>query len=192
MIFQAFRKKIAWYSALKNSDPEAIQYLINSLQPSVVKRLLRYGVTDDADAEDIFMRVVEGIYRKIYQGKEPFFDDHRFEAYLLSACKKQWQKEIAKKRRVSLVTSEDLAVLKSGENPLKAIIQKEQVELLWEKFQQLGHDCQTVLRLFVIEKHSHQAIADQLDYTYDYAKKKKYRCLRKLAEMIREEPLFKK
>lgn len=176
---------ISWFSALKGAAPPAVRYLVDNLRPVVIRRLVQQGA-EVSEAEDIFMEVVEAIFRKIRKTDTPFFDDNKFESYFLQACRWHWYKKYRKKRQYPEVTTEELEVLMSRElNIEQELIQTEEAKRLWQVFEQLGADCQKVLRLFIIEEQSHEDIARQMGYSYQYAKKKKYRCFQKLTQMMK-------
>ncbi len=57
-------------------------------------------------------------------------------------------------------------------------------------FLRLGSKCQTVLQMF-FEGESLRKIAEAMNFTESYAKKRKFVCQQRLIQAISEDPLFK-
>lgn len=182
-------KKIAWFSALERSDKEAIDYLVMEIRSKIINHLCSQGA-NRAEAEDIFMDVVEAIFRKIRKLQQPFFDDDKFEAYFTKACQWQWYNKYRQKKSNIQVTNEEFDLLSNRHSIEKELLEVERSQFVWRAFQQLGSICQKILSLFLIEKESHQEIAQQMGYSYQYAKKKKYRCFLRLVEIVQSTPLY--
>jgi RNA polymerase sigma factor (sigma-70 family) len=182
-------KTIAWFSALKQSDKGAVDYLVGKIRPLVINSLCRQGA-DKPEAEDVFMTVILYLFRKILTRQVPFFDNDKFEAYFMGACQKQWLNKYSQKKRHLMVTNEELDILSNGQDIEEEILKAERTQFIWRVFQQLSSDCQNILHLFIIEEKSHEEIAEQTGSTYDYAKTKKYRCYKKFLKMIQSNPLF--
>lgn len=65
----------------------------------------------------------------------------------------------------------------------------EQRRLFFEKMKELEADCQQILRLFFARK-SMKEIAEDMDISEKYAKKKKFICKKRLIENIQQDERF--
>jgi hypothetical protein len=54
----------------------------------------------------------------------------------------------------------------------------------------MGDACRKILHLALVEKQPLMEVGEQLGYTYDYARKKKSQCQRKLVELIKDDHRF--
>lgn len=75
-------------------------------------------------------------------------------------------------------------------NALDALILADKVTLFWQMFDQLGEDCQKVMRLHFEEK-SIGEIMEIMDYSSEgYTRQAKFRCQKRLEKMIKEDARF--
>jgi hypothetical protein len=79
---------------------------------------------------------------------------------------------------------------KSDDN-IEADLEKvDEQNLFWSAFQQLGEECQKLLRLF-FDKEKMAKIAEMMGYGSEgYAKKRKFQCKEKLVELIKTDRRF--
>ena len=59
-----------------------------------------------------------------------------------------------------------------------------------DRFQALAEECRKVLQLLFNGK-SGKEIAQEMGYTEEYAKRKKYKCKLSLAQLIKQDPEYK-
>jgi DNA-directed RNA polymerase specialized sigma subunit len=74
-------------------------------------------------------------------------------------------------------------------NMQENIEQQEQLQLYRKHFKELGEKCQTILSLF-FAKVKMAEIAQKLDTSESFIKKKKFKCKEDLVSRIKSDPLF--
>lgn len=175
-------------NGLRDNDDAVIQKIFIDFKGPVIRLLMRKSATL-VEAEDIFMDALEAIYRKVR--KKPFDLEHcTFQTYLTAIWLNHWYRKCRRKKFSAGVTPEELTVLKSNEDPEQEIFEAERSKLFWDAFHQLGEACRKILQLALIDKQPLMEVGEQLGYTYDYARKKKSQCQRKLIETIKSDDRF--
>ena len=147
--------------------------------------ILNNNGTED-DAADIFQDVLLAIYDKAKNGN--FTLTCPMEAFLYLVCKNKWINEL-KKRKSSKVTISDSEGYNKSEDSFKLaeefILQQQRKKFLFEKLQELGETCKELLLLNWSEKTMY-GVAEVLNITYGYARKKKSDCIGKLIVLVKE------
>ena len=69
-------------------------------------------------------------------------------------------------------------------------VRQEQFDMYRKHFAQLSADCQKVLGMF-FKGHSLREIAQEMEFTEAYAKKRKFTCQKHLIQSIEEDSLYK-
>ncbi|MEM9889049.1 MAG: sigma-70 family RNA polymerase sigma factor [Bacteroidota bacterium] len=157
----------------------------NSL-PEVVK-YVKKNSGDLEDAKDVFQEGILLIFRKVKE--EDLVLTTSFHNFLFMICKRIWLKKLRKKG-VQTVTFEDALESNFGEDLEDQFLKTQKWQLFQAKFQELTAECQRVLKMWFNRK-STKEIALVMDYTEDYAKRKKYKCKNTLTEKIQHDPLYK-
>jgi RNA polymerase sigma factor (sigma-70 family) len=145
---------------------------------------------DEDQAQDIIQEVLITIYN---QAKTKDLKlSCPFDAYFFLLCKRRWLNEI-KKATTKEVTISDDNVYKD-ESTVEMVNQTEIFEekqsLFDEMFQKLGEKCQEVLKLSFVTK-TMEEVAQKLNVTYGYVRKKKSLCTGQLTEMIQQSSKYK-
>ena len=173
---------------IKDGDAAILGAIYARFLPPVTQLLIRRNATTP-DAEDIFEDVLVALYIRL-QEKPLILQNCKLQTYITGNCIKQWSNKSKRKKRMVEVTPELLQVLESNDHLEEELFEAEEDQLFWRQFEQMPADCQQVLRLF-FEGYSLKEIAEQKDYTYKYARKKKSVCNKQLIENIKADPLFK-
>ncbi|QNF35648.1 sigma-70 family RNA polymerase sigma factor [Adhaeribacter swui] len=143
----------------------------------------------EAEAGDIFQEALLAIsHRAKTQG---LILSCPFDAFIYSICKNLWLKVLNKKKSHSSVT--DPEEMEIGEDSLQlaeeCLIQEQRLQLLNEKLDELGGKCAELLRLNWSGK-SMEEVAEDLQISYAFARKKKVGCMDKLINLIKRDPQF--
>jgi DNA-directed RNA polymerase specialized sigma24 family protein len=178
-----------WFEGIRTANDQVLTAVFDQFQDRILQELRQKGAPA-AIAEDIFMDVLEAIFRKAQIAEAPFFEQDKFGGYLQQACLFQWYKLTRRNKFAAQVTPEELRVPSDEPTIDLELQQTERSRLFWQVFKTLDDLCQQVLRRFLVEEDSLQTIADAMGYTYEYAKKKKYRCNKELVERIKAHPLY--
>ncbi len=176
-----------------NGLAENNSYVIESIYKKFVPKVIQYIKNNSGDedrAQDIVQETLITIYNqaKIKDLKLSC----PFDAYFFLLCKRRWLNEI-KKTSHKEVTIDDDNVYKD-ESTLELI---HQTELFEEKqslfdlmFLKLGEKCQEILKTS-FETKTMEEVAEKLNISYAYARKKKSLCTGELTQMIQESNQYK-
>ena len=167
--------------------------IIDSIYKKFVPKVIYYIKSNSGDydkAQDVIQEVLVTIYD---QAKTKGLQlTCPFDAYFFLLCKRRWINEL-KKTSNKQVTKLDENVYKDDAttdmvNESEIFETKNQLfELM---FQKLGEKCQEILKTSFTTK-SMEEVAEMLQITYAYARKKKSLCMGELTKMIQESNQYK-
>ena len=161
------------------NDFEVLEAIYRECLPRVRQYVLRNNGSV-ADAKDVFQEGVVVIFKKVTKDELVLTTD--FENFLFLVCKRIWLKKLKKNERleVTLAPEKELGYEVDYEADL---LQTRKWKLFNQKFTLLTDECQRVLKMLFAGQSS-KAIANEMGYTEEYAKRKKYRCKKSLIELI--------
>ncbi|UGU14933.1 sigma-70 family RNA polymerase sigma factor [Sinomicrobium kalidii] len=174
---------------LKNNSI-VIRSIYERFAPKVV-RYIRNNSGDTGDAEDIIQEVLVIIYK---QARDKGLQlSCPFDAYFFLLCKRQWFNELKKSSRKEVTREGENVYKDEGAEALvmETDIFNEKEKLFTAMFDRLGKACKELLQTSFRLK-SMEEVAEKLNISYAYARKKKSLCIGKLTEMIRQSPGYKK
>ena len=146
-----------------------------------------YAIEPD-DAKDLFQDVVIAFYNNVKSGQLTDLSSD-LKTYLFAIGKFKILNFLKKNNRS--VTYSDFTVLKVVEPTENTMEDKEEQDLIKatvRKFlDEQCDDCKKVLELYYFNEMDMKSIAKEMGYkNADVAKKKKYECFKKLAEMVKK------
>ena len=167
--------------------------IINSIYKKFVPKVIYYIKSNSGDydkAQDVIQEVLVTIYD---QAKTKGLQlTCPFDAYFFLLCKRRWINELKK--------TSNKQVTKLDENVYKDDVTTDMVneseifetknQLFELMFQKLGEKCQEILKSSFTTK-SMEEVAEMLQITYAYARKKKSLCTGELTKMIQESNQYK-
>jgi RNA polymerase sigma factor (sigma-70 family) len=167
---------------IRNGDRNFFHSLYYSIEESCRKYIFKRG-GDETMVDEILH---EGLYRFFVRvkEKEDFKLTVSIEAAVFGFIKMVWQQKCGtdtKYRRMHTDIDQDDWIKESlhdqnYENDFFSD-EDEDMQKIMGLMDQLGKDCKEVLIAFYVHKNSLQEIADELEFTYDYAKLKRFRCI---------------
>lgn len=167
-------------------------FVIQAIYDKFVPKVIGYVCKNNGDsdkAQDLIQEVLLVIYdqakTKNLQLTCPF------DAYFFLLCKRKWL-NILKKSSLNEVTINE-EIVSANEPVQEPVLETENFETrqtLYEKmFQNLGDACKELLtKSFQLD--SMEEVANALNVTYGYARKKKSLCIGQLTKMIQESPVY--
>jgi len=169
------------------SNEKVITEIYSLFFPKCLKFVLQ-NKGQTVDAEDIFQKVLMQISARI-RCKELQVINSTFEAYIFTACKNLWRRELNKRKRV---TKTEVKELVSEESDMAyALLEQERWELFKEKLEKLSENCKQVLTLF-LKKVSYADIVLQLSYSSEtVARQRVFKCKAKLIKSVKSDERFK-
>lgn len=167
-------------NALLKNDAKVIGVMYTRIFPKV-KNFVIQNRGQLVDAEDIFQKALLQI--AVRYRKNPFEIKSSFDAYVFTACKNLWRRELNKNK--IRVTDDGVMELKSEERDMAlATLEQERWELFTEKLELISENCKKVLQLF-FAKVSYREIVKKLGYTSEsVARQRVFKCKTKLTETI--------
>jgi len=141
------------------------------------------------DAKDIFQDAIMIVYQK---AKDPSFElKHTLYTYFYGICKNLWLQKLKQQKRIAPLLKEEEEELEETTSIVEEMEERSKQQLFYSKFALLKEGCQQILKLFFAKK-TMEEIAKKLELgSAGYAKKRKYKCQKKLMELIKSDPLYK-
>lgn len=178
-----------YIEGLLQNDSAVIQSIYKKFAPKV-KNYIRTNSGDDDAAADVIQEVLITIYN---QAKTKGLQlTCPFDAYFFLLCKRRWLNELKKSSNKGVTIKDDTLSISESvhELVLQAEAFDEKQSLFDEMFQKLGEKCQEVLKLSFVLK-TMEEVAQRLNVTYGYVRKKKSLCTGQLTEMIQQSNRYK-
>ena len=178
-----------YIDGLLQNNSSIIQSIYKKFAPKV-KNYIRTNSGDDDQAQDIIQEVLIIIYNQAKTNGLQL--SCPFDAYFFLLCKRRWLNELKKasNKEVTLM-DENVSIDESvQEMTFQTEVFDDKQSLFDEMFQKLGEKCQEVLKLSFVTK-TMEEVAEKLNVTYGYVRKKKSLCTGQLTEMIQQSPRFR-
>lgn len=173
--------------AIKQRDNKLIQEIYDKFYNRVLFFVLKNNGSN-SDAKEIFDLAIYQISARL--NREDFKIKSNFEAFLFTACKNLWRRQLNKisKRRV---TNEDVKELYYKEKEqTQSTLEQERWELFHEKVNNLSENCQRVLSLF-FKKFGSREIMQEMNYESENTVRQRiYKCKKKLMSLVKQDARF--
>ncbi|MBA0883029.1 RNA polymerase sigma factor [Flavobacterium undicola] len=174
---------------LANNNSAIIQSIYKKFVPKVVS-YIRNNSGDEDQAQDVVQDIMILLFNQAKAKQLQLTCP--FDAYFFLLCKRKWLNELKKASNKGVTIQDDLT---STNEPTEEMVA--QTEIFEEKqqlfdmmFQRLGEKCQEVLKWSFTLK-SMEEVAEKLNVTYGYVRKKKSLCTGQLTQWIHEHSSFK-
>ena len=178
-----------YIDALVNNDTSLINELYQKYAGKIKAMILKNN-GDETDAADIFQEALVSIYQKAKT--DSFTLTCPLDAYLYLICKTRWINELKKRSSKGVTFIEDDGYSFKEDSFADAALIKNQADrgnLLQEKFKELGEGCRELLELSW-SGMGMEAVAEKLENSYGYIRKKKSECMAKLIALVKGSPSF--
>lgn len=171
---------------LKKRD-EAFVFLYRQYYPVIMKFIVQNRGTE-TDAKDIFQDGLIVLHNQIVQGA--FQGKSTIKTYLYSICRNLWLKKLSR-GKVTTELIDNQEYIETDQNAIQNLIGTEREQYVEEVLQQLGEECNQILKLFYYEKLSMKKIMETLQLASEQvAKNKKMKCLKKLRTLVLESSFY--
>jgi RNA polymerase sigma factor (sigma-70 family) len=174
---------------LANNDSAIIQSIYKKFVPKVVS-YIRNNSGDEDQAQDVVQEIMILLFNQAKAKQLQLTCP--FDAYFFLLCKRKWLNELKKSSNKGVTIPDDFT---STNEPTEEMVAQtetfeEKQQLFDIMFQRLGEKCQEVLKLSFTLK-SMEEVAEKLQVTYGYVRKKKSLCTAQLTQWIQEHSSFK-
>ena len=178
-----------YIDALANNDSAIIQSIYKKFVPKVVS-YIRNNSGDNDQAQDVVQEVMIVLFNQAKAKKLQLTCP--FDAYFFLLCKRKWLNEIKKSSSKGVTMDDDLPSNNelTDEMVTETEMFDEKQQLFDTIFQKLGDKCQELLKLSFAIK-SMEEVAEKLNVSYGYVRKKKSLCVGQLTQWIQETNRFK-
>ena len=178
-----------YLDGLANNNPAIIQSIYKKFVPKVVS-FIRNNSGDEDQAQDVIQEVMILLFNQAKANKLQLTCP--FDAYFFLLCKRKWLNELKKVSNKGVTIDDDVTSTNEPTEELLAQTEvfEEKQQLFDLMFQKLGDKCQELLKLSFTLK-SMEEVAEKLQVTYGYARKKKSLCTGQLTQWIQEHSRFK-
>ncbi len=178
-----------YINGLANNDSA----IINSIYKKFVPKVIHYIKTNSGNedqAQDVVQETLILLFNQAKASKLQLTCP--FDAYFFLLCKRRWLNELKKSSNKRVTISDDYTSTNESEEQMvtQTEIFDEKQQLFDSMFQKLGDKCKEILTLSFTIK-TMEEVAEKLNVTYGYARKKKSLCTGQLTEMIQETNRYK-
>ncbi len=174
-----------------NRDARILNYIYDEYLPPV-----RYHVIHNSgrasDAMEVFQAAIVITYDKLRKTK--FTLSCTLKTYIHAICRNLWLKELRQRGRNLTYSLDAHDEIKIAYEEHPETVEREEVKTyLYQKhFLSLGKNCKRILKL-QMNNTCFKEIAKKMGYkSENLARKKRYRCMRKLTSLIESDPEYKK
>lgn len=177
----------ALLNGLKQGDHASIKYIYETFFPDCARVVLKNGGEMD-DAREVFQIAFCSLLEKL--GDASFNVKSTVGGYIYTSCKYIWWGEHKRKSKWRLLDIEEVHIpdTNSLEDNLN-VDELEKIKRLHTCLNELKEDCRKLLKLsFKKDKIKDAEIAAELNYTAQYVKTKRKRCMKKLRKCMGVEP----
>jgi RNA polymerase sigma factor (sigma-70 family) len=178
-----------YIEALIANDYAGVEEIYRRFLPRI-NRMVLGNSGSEMDAADIFQEALLTIYRKAVN--EQFTLTCPMEAFLYLVCRNRWINELHKRKNKSVtITGEEGFDIgqESTQHYQQFIMQEERRQLIEEKLKELDNGCRQLLQLSWSGR-SLEEVANLLNFSYAYVRKKKSGCMSKLLQLVRSSERY--
>ena len=180
-----------YIEALINNDTPLIKELYDKYAGKIRDMVIKNNGTN-IDAADIFQEALLAIYQRAKN--KDFVLTCPLDAYLYLICKNRWINELNKSssKVVTFADTEGYSYTEDVFNNTEVMQnQYERMNLVEQKFMELGEGCKELLKLSWSGIPMTE-VAKKLQNSYSYLKKKKSECMAKLIVLVKKSSQFSK
>ncbi|KFF16419.1 RNA polymerase sigma factor [Flavobacterium hydatis] len=178
-----------YIEGLAANDSAVIQSIYKKFVPKVVSYIMNNSGDKD-QAQDVVQEIMILLFNQAKANALQLTCP--FDAYFFLLCKRKWLNELKKTSNKGVTINEDVASINESAHELVDQTEEfeEKQQLFDVMFHKLGEKCQELLKLSFTIK-SMEEVAEKLNVTYGYVRKKKSLCIGQLTEWIQESKNFK-
>lgn len=173
---------------LANNNSAIIQSIYKKFVPKVV-HYIRNNSGNEDQAQDVVQEIMILLFNQAKANKLQLTCP--FDAYFFLLCKRKWLNELKKSSNKGVTIDEDMPSTNEFTDQMVTETEMfdEKQQLFDTMFQKLGDKCQELLKLSFSIK-SMEEVAEKLNVTYGYVRKKKSLCVGQLTQWIQETNRF--
>jgi RNA polymerase sigma factor (sigma-70 family) len=170
-----------------DTQDDAIRYLYREHYSKVLVYIKQNGGSNE-DAEDLFQDAVINFIRILKEGK--FRGECSSGTFLYSLARHAWLNEFKRRNRARIREEKFGKGMETIElDSSQKLVTNEVKMQLQQLLENLGETCKKILMAFYYEELSMRDILTRLNYENEQVvRNKKYKCLKKLTEVLASQP----
>lgn len=175
-----------YLKALLEGDEKVILKIYSEILPNVTYFIKKNKGTQH-DAQEIFQKALYQLTARIKI--RDFEINTSFEAYLFTACKNLWRREL-NIRKKEVRNDGVFELVGEEQDNSRAILEQERWELFEEKIIALSDNCRELLQLY-FKKVSYKVIVEKFGYANENtAFQRVFKCKKRLANLVKLDKRF--
>lgn len=180
-------EKIDFLGAIHKRDNKTIQIIYNQFLGKVIAFVIKNNGTKE-DAKDVFDQAIFQISARLE--RDQFQIKSSFEAFLFTACKNLWRRELNKRAHRQVTNSNVKELYYKEKQMTQATLEQERWELFQEKVTELSENCSQVLQLF-FKRFSSKDIMKNLGYQSENTVRQRiFKCKKQLMKLVQNDARF--
>ena len=185
-----FEDNQALLKALRLGDNAAFSYLYQRFF-GVVSAMVHRNSGDEEEAKEVFQETMIALFKKVRD--QPEFElTVEWSTFIYAVARNYWYNKLKKRSRQAEIAFEDTHVLENAESPFDIaehqLVLEEKHARVKTALLSLKKECQDILDAAFFKKLSGSEIAKLLDYSEDFVKVKKFRCMEELRKRVLNKP----
>lgn len=178
-----------YIEGLASNNSAVIQSIYKKFVPKVVA-YIKNNSGDEDQAQDVVQEIMILLFNQAKANALQLTCP--FDAYFFLLCKRKWLNELKKTANKGVTINEDLASISESTQEMitQTEIFDEKQQLFDTMFQKLGDKCKELLQWSFTLK-TMEEVAEKLQVTYGYVRKKKSLCVGQLTQWIQEAQVYK-
>jgi len=177
-------------AGLMTGDFRIYKYLDSVYRRQVIKHVCANSGSHE-EGEELYQDVIFEVYVNVEQDKYDV-ERSKFVTYFMMIARSRWTDKLRKYNRIISTTLLDETYEQiSGTDEVEQAEQEQyytRVRAMRQCIAQLNEEEQEMVRLFYYMKMSLEAVAQQMNISYKYAKQKLHRIRQKLRKMLSKNP----
>ena len=162
---------------ISKGDESALDFLYKKYYRMMTKLVISNSGTED-EARDVYQDALIVFWEKARSGK--LVMTSKISTFIYSICLNLWRKELERKSRLSNEEKDDMEY--------QDMESEERDRIIRDCINELGDTCRRILMYYYFDGLSMTDIAEKLGYANtDTAKTKKYKCKKRLDELVKSK-----
>lgn len=173
-------------NGLKTKNEKVILEIYKNNFPNV-KHFVIINSGKQTDAEDVFQKALLQIIARVQVQNVEIKSS--FEAYLFTACKNLWRRELNKSKK-EVTIDKPIELYNEERDIAVSILEQERWEFFQEKLELISENCREILKRF-FKKTPYKEIAKELGYSDEnVVRQRVFKCKNKLTETIKKDDRY--
>jgi RNA polymerase sigma factor (sigma-70 family) len=168
------------------ADNQSVRKIYDDILPAVIRWIKENNGTE-SDARDIFQEAIIALFRKIEEGN--FTLTCTLKSFIRIMCRNLWLTRIRNNKKFVGTELDDVEQVSLEKDMIERLDQSEKQQVFFKHFDALGDNCRKIMQWF-FDKIPLKKIAEKLDTSESYIKKRKFICKERLVKAIQADAKF--